>query len=433
MLQRLRATLTSRKTVIALLILIFASVLVGGIVPQRVATSAAELAVWRASHPRLLPWAERLGLFQLFSTPWFAALLLVASLSLALSTAEQCRSAWRRTFTGPGAGGGEVLELPAEALAAALRKRGYVLMSSGELARFVRHPWGYWGNFLLHGGIVLATAASLYIAVTQQRGALTLAEGTEVPPQALWSSEERGVLAPPFRRDFSVGLERLRIDLGAGRGTQQPTAELRFADASEGGGRRAVSINALLKHRGVTIYQTTSYGDAFRVEFTAPDGSVHREELQLPFPSAADQAGYANFRLPWLAAELSAKYYADAGYRTLTSSNPLLFLRLMEGKRELARVSLKTGESGTLGEVRVRLVQSVKWTKLIMVRIAGIEVIFLGFFVICLGAALNYFVVPREITAEKSPGGYRIGWRAARFPEFYADEYRDIIEEVRQQ
>lgn len=415
--------------VITLLVLIFVSIAVGGIIPQKIATSSSELESWSATHPLLVPWAERFGLFHLFTTPWFAVLLLTASLSLILSTVDQFKTACRKTFSFVSTGGrSTIVAISLDDLRQVLHHKGYLLVATeGERLRFVRHRWGYWSNALLHSGIVLVIITSLFIALTQQRGSLTLTEGTDFPPQAPWGSEEKGLLAPAFRRDFAVELDRLRVDTSGNRGTQTPAADLRFTDSRGATLRDLATINALLIYQGLRIYQTTNYGDAFRVEFIEPNGAIHKEELLLPFPLEADKAGYANFRLPWLGPELSSKYYADAGHRTLNSSDPVLFLRLMDGKTELSRISLRIGEGGNLGNIRVRLLQTVKWSNLVFVNIAGMDCIFIGFFLICLGAVMNYCLVPRELTAQKAANGCHIGWRAAKFASFYTEEYHDII------
>lgn len=418
----------SRKTVIAVLLLTFAAVLVGGIVPQKVATSAADLEKWGSAHPLLLPWAERLGLFHVFSTPWFAALLALALASLSLSSLEQFKAAFRKTFAAvlPADATLVPVKVSADALRDTLRSRGYLLLQKDEVLRFARHPWGYWGNFLLHCGILLAVAASLFIALTQQRGVLHLVEGTVAFPGEPWQAEERGLLAGRLVLPHAVRLDRLRVTYGSDNTVERVASDLCFV-AERGEDRNSVEINSILAYRGVQVYQSTDYGDAFTLEFADQSGTVRRERLLIQHPSAIDAAGYGDFQLPWLPWELSTKYYADAAYKSMESGNPLLVMRLLDQKREVARVSLKVGDAGVLGSLRVRLVGVEKWSSLIFVKIAGMPLVFGGFLVIVLGSALNYLAAPRELFARAEPGGYGVLWRAARFADFYADEGGEIL------
>lgn len=419
----------SRKTVIAILIATFAATILGGLVPQRIATSSEELEAWRNSHPFLLPWADRLGLFHVFSTPWFAVMLSFACIALALSAVEQFRLSLRKTFPqaiAPSPEGANVY-LSAAELKKVLRRVGYLPMGGNGVLRFVRQPWGYWSNTLLHSGMLLIIAVALYIALTEQRGALILIEGSVHDPSAAWTEEERGKLAPPFILPNAVRLDHLRVSLADTKSILQAASDISFISAQGVAEHRSVAVNSILSYLGLHIYQTTHYGDAFTVEFADPAGLVHRECLLLPYPPAPDQAGYDDFRPPWLPLVISAKYYADADRKSLQSSNPLLVLRLLDGDRELSRVSLKIGESGSLGDLKVRLDRAEKWSKLIFVNISGMPLVFFGFLIVIIGSVLHYMAVPREIIASKLADGYSVIWHSARFVDFYQDEHGEIM------
>jgi cytochrome c biogenesis protein len=422
----------SRKTIIVLLVVTFAATILGGLVPQRIATSSADLEAWRTSHPLLLPWADRLGLFHLFFTPWFAAVLCCACISLTLSAAEQFRMSLRKTFpsTISASSEGTRVHLSADGLQKVLRRNGYRLMGGDGVLRFVRHPWGYWSNFLLHSGMLLIITVSLFIALTEQRGALILVEGGVHDPRAPWAEEERGKLAPPFMLPNPVRLDHLRVTLVDKQSIQQAASDISFIPSQGDAEPRSVAVNKILTYQGMRIYQTTNYGDLFTVEFTDPAGLVHRERLLLPYPPAPDQAGYNDFRPPWLPWILSAKYYADADRGTMASTNPMLVMRLLDGSRELSRVSLKVGERGNLGNMKVRLDRAEKWSKLIFVNVTGMPLIFFGFLVVVTGSILHYMAAPREIIATEQADGYSVTWRAARFADFYQDEFGELVKEL---
>jgi cytochrome c biogenesis protein len=73
--------LTSMRTALILLFLLALGAIPGSILPQQ-GTDPASVQQYYASHPALAPWLNRLGLFDVFATPWFAAIYLLLFASL---------------------------------------------------------------------------------------------------------------------------------------------------------------------------------------------------------------------------------------------------------------------------------------------------------------------------------------------------------------
>lgn len=427
----IRRFFLSRTTVIILIGLLLAAVLAASLVPQAFLATPDEMGAWHRKYPALVPLAGALGLHHVFTTPWFAGILLLALVSLILSTVDQCRSAWRKTFApaSPAEEGVEV-SLRREELTARLRHNGYLPVALGETLRFVRHPWGYWGNALLHGGMVAVIAASLLIALTQKRGSLAMFEGEVYHPADSWSEEEMGLMAGRLVLPEPVRLDRVRPTFRPNHKVKQIASDLSFLPPGEPERRETVEVNAMVSRRGVVIYQSTDAGDAFNVEFTDPSG--RREIFRLPInhPESLEEAGYNEFRFPWNPLKLQAKYFVDAERKRIDSANPLLILRMMDGERETERVSLTPGSTGALGEYRVRLAGVQRWTTIIFVDLTGMPGVFLGFFLIILGAALAFCTPPRELVATPAGAGWRVAWRASRFGDFYRDEYETLLRDL---
>lgn len=425
----LKERFLSRTTTLSLIVVIVAAVLAATLIPQQFLATEAQLEGWRAAHRFLLPLVDELGLHHVYTTPWFAGFILLASFSLLLTASAQFRTAWRKTFAPPAGRDQDAVRVtgPVEKLSEALRKRGYLRMAGGERLRYVKHPWGYWGNALLHVGMLVTIAASLYIALTDQRGMLFITEGEVHAPGAPWQSEAHGMLAGPLVLPEGVRLDRLDLQFNPDTTVDRVASELSFLSVTGAVAKKLVAINSILFHQGLRIYQNSTYGDAFTVEFTDAAGNLHREKLRIPHPPRIDKAGYEDFELPWSPYGLSTKYYADAANVSMNSPDRLLVLRLMKKEREIARVTLKPGESGVLGDVRARLVGVEKWSSLIFVNVTGMPVIFFGFFIMVLGGAMSYCTPPRECLIARSGEGWLLSWKAARFKEFYQDEYQSII------
>src|SRR5580693_5377925 len=73
--------LTSMRIALVLLFLLAVGSVPGSILPQQ-GTDAAGVQQYYASHPALAPWLSRLGLFNVFGAPWFAAIYLLLFASL---------------------------------------------------------------------------------------------------------------------------------------------------------------------------------------------------------------------------------------------------------------------------------------------------------------------------------------------------------------
>ena len=73
--------LTSMRVALLLLMLLAVAALPGAFFPQE-PQDPTSVARYRADHPELAPWLDRLGLFDVFAAPWFAAIYLLLFISL---------------------------------------------------------------------------------------------------------------------------------------------------------------------------------------------------------------------------------------------------------------------------------------------------------------------------------------------------------------
>jgi len=73
--------LTSMRTALVLLLLLAVAAIPGSIIPQE-SQDSQKTSLWQQAHPTLTPIYERLGLFAVYDTPWFAAIYLLLMVSL---------------------------------------------------------------------------------------------------------------------------------------------------------------------------------------------------------------------------------------------------------------------------------------------------------------------------------------------------------------
>lgn len=73
--------LTSMRTALILLLLLALAAVPGSLIPQE-GVDALRTSQWRDAHPDLAPVYDRLGLFDVYSSPWFAAIYVLLMVSL---------------------------------------------------------------------------------------------------------------------------------------------------------------------------------------------------------------------------------------------------------------------------------------------------------------------------------------------------------------
>ncbi|MDP3967338.1 MAG: cytochrome c biogenesis protein ResB [Nocardioides sp.] len=86
--------LTSMRTALLLLLLLAVAAVPGSVIPQD-DVDAFAAARYRADHPRLTPVFETLGLYSVYSSPWFSAIYLLLMASLVGCILPRTRVYWR--------------------------------------------------------------------------------------------------------------------------------------------------------------------------------------------------------------------------------------------------------------------------------------------------------------------------------------------------
>lgn len=430
----IRRCLTARKTVLSLLLLLSLVIVLSYLIPQRSTTRIDQFLAWQEAHPAWLPITESLGLHRLFTAPWFVALLFVFLLSLALTTHEQFRLAQTRTFARgaappsslPDTKAQEILPplpLTAEALTRGFNRQGYYrLGGTNATLRFVRHPWGYWGMFLLHLGIAITVASSLLVAATEKKGVMRLAEGETFTPGSPWLFEEHGLFAEPLRLAEPLGLDRVSPEFWDKGGVKNVRSAVRFLAQDGRMSNQTIALEPILNYQGVRHYHAGNFGHRFDVVLVDQSGKQGRVILDIATPLKTGEASYGNFDFEDIPYRIKAKYYADADKKSLVSDSPLLVLRLMDDQTILGELSLTRGESGRLGPYAARLVAVKRWAVFDCVETTGMPGVFVGFFVIVLGSALNYGTIPREFHCRQGEQGYLLTWQGSRFQHLYQGE-----------
>jgi cytochrome c biogenesis protein len=164
--------LTSMRTALFLLFLLALAAVPGSLVPQT-GIDPVRVARFKATHPGLTPWYERLSLFDVYKSPWFAAIYLLLFVSLAGCVLPRSRQHWRALRAKPPPAPRNLARLPAHVRRELDEPDGAVLARAGAQLRASRwrvlegDGWvaaekGMWketGNLVFHVALVLLLAA----------------------------------------------------------------------------------------------------------------------------------------------------------------------------------------------------------------------------------------------------------------------------------
>ena len=187
--------LTSMRTALILLFLLALAAIPGSVVPQE-AVDSLRASRWRADHPSLTPVYERLGLFDVYGSPWFAAIYLLLVVSLVGCILPRSAVYWRAFRAEPPQAprhlgrmpdnrSYQTGEAPSEVLEKArtlLRERRYRIRDTADdvAADAVSAERGYLreaGNLLFHVSVLVVLAGFAMGALFGFKGGVIVVTG----------------------------------------------------------------------------------------------------------------------------------------------------------------------------------------------------------------------------------------------------------------
>ena len=186
--------LTSMRTAVILLALLALAAVPGSLLPPRnVATDPMAVTRFVDSNPRLAPWLDRLGLFEVYAAPWFAAIYILLLVSMTGCVLPRCARLWRAVLAAPPAAPKHLTRLvdhqrwvpegaddSASGLAAAaaeLRRRGFRVETTATEVRAERGYARELGNLLFHLSLLVLLLGVALGKLFGFEGRVVVAEG----------------------------------------------------------------------------------------------------------------------------------------------------------------------------------------------------------------------------------------------------------------
>jgi cytochrome c biogenesis protein len=282
------------RTALVLLFLLAVAAVPGSALPQRT-VSVEQVQNYYLDNPDLAPWLDRLYLFDVYSSPWFAAIYLLLVVSLVGCVVPRAAKHYRAMRARPPRAPHDFSRLPysarfttdaapeqvlTETRRVLRRYRADVREGSGEGEASVAAERGHLrevGNLAFHVSIVALLAALAVGSLLGYRGNMLLVEGegfaNAVPSYDAF--QPGAAVGPGQLQPFTIWLEDFEasfIEEGDLAGQAEHfTAQLRYREEPEGPElHHTLEVNHPLAVDGAQVYLL---GFGYAPEFTVTDST----------------------------------------------------------------------------------------------------------------------------------------------------------------
>ena len=283
------ATLTSMRTALVLLLLLGVAAIPGSLLPQR-PTNPFGVAQYLLDNPDSGPWLGRLGLFDVFGSPWFAAIYLLLFISLIGCILPRCRAYYDALRAEPGALPRRFSRFPDHATGptaspattvlddaeAHLRTAGYRIRRE---ATGISAEKGYLreaGNLVFHLSLIAVLIGLAWGSVFGYRGTAIVVEGKAFSNTLTQYDEfSAGVgFRPEHLPAFTVGLDSFEAEFEIGpvqRGAARAfRATITISQPGQEARQQLLEVNSPLHIDGTDVHLL---GHGYAPVITVRDGN----------------------------------------------------------------------------------------------------------------------------------------------------------------
>jgi cytochrome c biogenesis protein len=459
--------LTSMRTALILLFALALAAIPGSLVPQR-RISPVRVTEFITEHPTLGPIYDKIGLFGVYSSPWFAAIYLLLFISLVGCIVPRIGGYAKALRARPPKTPRNLARLPAYAqaeipdhhegvldrAAAALRRRHYRVDVNSDSVAAERGYLREAGNLVFHISLVFVLLGVAIAALFGFRGTSVVIVGqgfsnnlTQYDDFSAGARFNAADLAPfsVTVKDFAVRFETGPVQRGAARlfqanveVTERPSAVPR---------EEVLEVNKPLHIRGATVH-LIGHGYAPKVTVKDAEGNVAFSGPVVMLPQDGNFTSVGAIKAPDARPErlaFEAFFFPtavlnDQGPHSIfpDALNPALFTnvwygppkvetgrpenvyaldttglsQLKQGDGQPVRIALKVGDGVKLpgGKGSIQLDGWVRWVKLQIGDTPGVPISLTALAFAVAGLCLSLFVRPRRvwIRVRGREGGHRV-------------------------
>jgi len=294
-------TLTSMRTALILLFLLALASVPGSILPQRGGTDSFKVPEFYNAHPTIAPWLGHLGLFNVFGSPWFAAIYLLLFISLAGCVLPRSKRHLTAMRARPPAAPRNVSRLPLSASWVTSDDRDLTLERASEFLKAkhfrtdrttstVNAEKGYLretGNLVFHLSLLVVLFGIAITSFYSYSGTALVKESQAFTDTAIdYDSLSHGPLVdvaklPPFSFTLNSFDATYQHGGSANGDANSFDAHVSWQPNLQAPARdKTISVNHPLSTQGTNIYLT---GHGYSPHFVIRDGSGRSYDEITPF------------------------------------------------------------------------------------------------------------------------------------------------------
>lgn len=283
--------LTSMRTALFLLLLLAVAAVPGSVLPQR-GVDANAVSAYLQEHPSSGPWIDRLGGFDVYSSPWFSAIYLLLFVSLIGCVVPRTRLHLRSMRSAPPRAPRRLERLPShgrveldgdtsavlESARQVLRRRHYRVVVTDDAVSAERGYLRESGNLLFHVALLVLLAAVAAGHLLGWRGDVIVPVGTTFSNSvASFDTLDTGAwVDPETLHPFSVHVDAMAVKFETAQATQRGAprdfrATVTSRDNPEAAPQPGtISVNHPLHVGGAKVFLL---GNGYAPVITVRDGS----------------------------------------------------------------------------------------------------------------------------------------------------------------
>jgi cytochrome c biogenesis protein len=229
--------LTSMRTALFLLLLLAVAAVPGSVLPQR-GVDANAVTAYLQEHPSSGPWIDRLGGFDVYSSPWFSSIYLLLFVSLIGCVVPRTRLHLRSMRSAPPRAPRRLERLPAhdrfeldddpsavlESARQVLRRRRYRVVVTDDAVSAERGYLRETGNLLFHVALLVLLAAVAAGHLLGWRGDVIVPVGAPPFSNAVgaYDTLDTGPWVDPEKlHPFSVHIDSMRVTFETAQASQR--------------------------------------------------------------------------------------------------------------------------------------------------------------------------------------------------------------------
>ena len=441
----LRNTVLSRLTALALIVILGILSGVSLLIPQQTACTRDFLAQWQHDHPVFAAVANALSLHSIFTSKLFlvcVGLFFIAMCISMYSVWKGTRSRSSNKMLQTNSNSNESFEFFSEqesirdGILNSLQRHGYILKNqlTEKNLYAVKNELGNWGTILLHGGMLLVVAASLFHFALERRGFVQIIEGDSFfGKKDEFLVHEEGPFVGSFHPDFALGLDSVSSSCYSNGDIKSLESFVKVVDDKQNISVKSISVNQPIEVSGKTVYQSMSNGYTVAL-ILEKDGKKIPAYFLLDRVRRFDQPYIGTSDFPVTDYLVSMKFFPNENRTSFELQNPKLLLTITQNGTTVFNGTLSPNDTINVAGNTMLFSGIRQWSGFIVTESYGVPFVFVGFGMMLVGLFFIYFLPMKEIffSIERNEEYLKIisyGY-TRREKALFADEFREIMEEL---